>query len=201
VFFVLEHPSCTLDELVLALFEDDEDIDATHALHNVLFLLRKVIAPVELKLQAQRYFLKGEVWYDAREFTAEVTAALASRKLQPERLAGALQLYRRDFLDQLYSNWVIERQRVLLELYLKGLKKLAEYYQAVADCAQAIPLWKQILLRDPYNEEAYRAEITCLLALNNKPEAMRQYTQCLKALEELDLQPSLETRSLLLKLA
>jgi DNA-binding SARP family transcriptional activator len=78
---------------------------------------------------------------------------------------------------------------------------LAEYHQAARDYAQAVLLWKQILLKDPYNEEAYRAEITCLLALNNKPEAMRQYTQCVKALEELDLQPSLETRSLLQKLA
>ncbi|MDB5079872.1 MAG: hypothetical protein JWP00_1796 [Chloroflexi bacterium] len=201
LFYLLENPSCSRDQLIDALFDDDEDINATHALHNVLFLLRKAIAPVELKLQAHRYSLQGEVWYDTRQFTTEVTAALASRELQPERLAAALQLYRRDFLDQLYSNWVIERQRYLLELYLKGLKRLAEYYQAAADYSQAIPLWKQILFRDPYNEEAYRAEITCLLALNNKPEAMRQYTQCLKALEELDLQPSMETRSLLLKLA
>ncbi len=201
LFYLLENSSCTRDELIEALFEDDEEINATHALHNVLFLLRKVIAPVELKLRAQRYFLQGELWYDAKEFTTEVTAALASRELQPERLAAALQLYRRDFLDQLYSNWVIERQRYLLELYLKGLKRLAEYYQAARDYAQAVPLWKQILLKDQYNEEAYRAEITCLLALNNKPEAKRQYTQCVKALEELDLQPSLETRSLLQKLA
>lgn len=201
LFFLLEHPSSSRDELIEALFEDDEEINSTHALHNVLFLLRKAIAPVELKLQAQRYFLQGEIWYDAKEFTAEVTAGLASRELQPERLAAALQLYRRDFLDQLYSNWVIERQRYLLELYFRGLKRLAEYYQAGRDYAQAVPLWKQILLKDPYNEEAYRAEITCLLALNNKPEAIRQYTQCVKALEELDLQPSLETRSLLQKLA
>ncbi|OJV88144.1 MAG: hypothetical protein BGO39_08070 [Chloroflexi bacterium 54-19] len=201
LFYILEHASCSRDELIDALFEDDEEIDTTHALHNILFLLRKSIAPVELKLQAQRYFLKGEVWYDAKKFTTEVTAALASRELQPERLAAALQLYRRDYLDQLYSNWVIERQRYLLELYLKGLKRLAEYHQGTRDYAQAVLLWKQILLKDPYNEEAYRAEITCLLALNNKPEALRQYTQCVKALEELDLQPSLETRSLLQKLA
>lgn len=201
LFYLLEHPSCTRDDLVDALFEDNEDINATHTLHNILFLLRKVIAPVELKLKSQRYFLQGEVWYDAKEFATQVSSALASRELQPERLAAALQLYRRDFLDQFYSNWVIDRQHSLLELYFKGLKKLAEYYQSVEDYTQAIPLWKQILLKDAYNEEAYRAEITCLLALNNKPEAMRQYTQCLKALEELDLQPSPETRSLLLNLA
>lgn len=205
LFYFLEYKKCSRDELIEALWPDEDFGASPNLLHNTLFHLRKAIAPIELKLSAGRYYLdikdESQIWYDAGEFYSEVTATLAESELDPNRLTKALNLYKRDFLDQFYSNWSLERQQQLLQLYTSGLEKLARYYEERGQFQIALPVWRQLLIKDSYNEEAHRAAIACLLAMGNKAEARRQSSQCLKALEELDLQPSPETRLLLQKLA
>ncbi|HEX2910611.1 MAG TPA: BTAD domain-containing putative transcriptional regulator [Chloroflexia bacterium] len=201
LFFILDNTSCTRDQLWDALWPDESFETSPNLLNANLSNLRKAISPVELKLNAGRYFLEGEIWFDVAEFTAQLKTALAQQELNPERLTRALNLYKRDFLDNIYSNWSTDRQQQLLQLYIDGLEKLARYYQDHGQFAAAIPVWRQLLLKDNYNEEAHRACIACFIATGNKAEARRQSNQCLKALEELDLQPSHETTLLLRKLA
>lgn len=202
LFYLLENPRCTRDQLWEALWPDEDFGTSPNLLNANLSYLRKTLgAGVELKLSSGRYSLEGEIWYDAAEFNTQLQTALAPGDFNPERLAKALTLYKRDFLDQFYSNWILERQQQLQQLYLTGLERLASYYDAQNQPQLALPYWRQILLKDEYNEEAHRACIACLISLGNKTEARRQSDQCLKALEELDLQPSPETTRLLKKLA
>lgn len=203
LFYLLEYKKCSRDELIEALWSGEGISDnTTHVLHNILSILRKAIGPsVLLKLSAGRYYLEGETWYDAAEFSDQIQLLLAQPSVDPVRLTACLDLYKRDFLDQFYSNWVIERQQQLLQLYLKGLEKLAIYYQEHRQYQLALPIWQQVLVKDQYNEEAYRATIACLLALGKRVEALQQSRLCLKALDELDLRPSPETSLLLQKLA
>lgn len=203
LFYLLEHPKCTRDELVDALWPEAELEGGISLLHNTLSHLRKALASTNLKikLQAGRYFIEGPLWYDATEFSNIVQTALTTPELEAERLQQALNLYCRDFLDQFYSNWVVERQQYFLQLYLKGLRKLASWYETHQQFEAALAVWQQLLRKDPYDEEAYRATINHLLASGNKVEALRQFDRCCKALEELDLQPSQETALLVQNLA
>ncbi len=202
LFFLLDHKPCNRDQLIEAIWGDEDSGDAIHALHQTLSLLRKVLpSGVELKLKGGSYYLEGPVWYDVSEFETALKTILAGREFDLERLSRALGLYKRDFLDQVYSSWSQERQQELLQLYLRGLEKLARYYQERGQPQMALPLWRQLLLKDNYDEGAHRAAIECLLTLGNKPEALRQSTQCLKALQDLDLKPSPQTAHLLQKLA
>lgn len=205
LFYLLEHKKCSRDELLEALWADEDFGASPNLLHNTLFHLRKAIAPIEIKLSGGRYYLDssspGQIWYDADEFRSELKATLTAKEFDANRLTRALNLYKRDFLDQFYSNWNLEQQQQLLQLYTSSLEKLARFYEKLGQYQIALSVWRQLLIKDPYNEEVHRATIACLLAMGNKPEARRQSNQCLKALSELDLQPSPETKLLLQKLA
>ncbi len=202
LFYLLEYSKCSRDELWEALWPDEDFGTSSNLLNTNMSYLRKAIAPVaELKLSSGRYFLQGEIWYDAAEFSSQVKMLLAQPELDAERLTKALNLYKRDFLDQFYSNWSIERQQQLLQLYLTGLERLALHYDHQNQPQLALPCWRQMLLKDPYNEETHRACILSLMKAGDKLEARRQSARCLRALEELDLRPSPETAHLLQKLA
>ncbi len=204
LFFILESSNCTRDELFEALWPDEDPDYSPHLLNTTLYHLRKAIAPVELKLNTGRYRLEGSFWYDSTEFYSKVTTCVARQNLSEEdleNLTAGLDLYKRDFLDQFYSNWATERQQQLLQIYLNGLEKVATVYQDTGKFSQALALWRQLLIKDSYNEEAHRSAISCLIKLGKSFEARRQFDHCVKALEELDLQPSPETKLLLLKLA
>ncbi len=204
-FFLLENKASSRDQIIEAIWPDDDLRNAPQALHNITYNLRKIITPeAELKIESGRYWLNGEIWYDGYEFGNTVKTVLGQRDLQvseADRLGRALSLYKRDYLDQFYSNWSMEIQQQMLKLYRRGLERLAFFYEERYDYHSALPLWQQIIIKDIYDEDAYRGTIECLLKMGNKPEALRQYNQCLKALEELDLKPSAQTASLFQKLA
>jgi ATP/maltotriose-dependent transcriptional regulator MalT/DNA-binding SARP family transcriptional activator len=201
LFYLLEYNKCSRDELFEALWPDENFDTSAHLLHTAFYHLRRTIAPVEIKLSAGRYSLEGEIWYDASEFANKAKKGLFGNQFILEDLSAALELYKRDYLDQFYSNWSLERQRELLQLYSSGLEKLARFYQEQGQHQSALPLWRQILRKDEYNEAAHIATINCLLETGNKLEARRQSTQYLKTLEDLDLQPSPNAALLLQKLA
>lgn len=199
LFYLVENGRSTRDELLEALWPEDSFESAYPLLRVNLFNLRKAIAPVEIKLATSHYYIDGEVWYDAQQFNAEIKSALSVKKLGAERLLSSLDLYKRDFLNLFYSNWVVERQQELLHLYMRGLERLALYYQEQDLQEAALLIWQRLLDKDPYNENAYHATIACLLTAGNKSEALRQANKCRKALAELNLEPSPQMSLLLEK--
>ena len=199
LFYLIQYENCTRDELVEALWPEEGIDNSSSILRFTLSSLRKVIAPVEVKFAAGRYFLEGEIWCDATEFTKEVQLATVGKVLDADRLARALQLYKRDYLSQIYSNWCLEHQQHLLQEYLGVLTKLASFYQEQSQYQNALTFWRQVLRKDAYDEKAYIGAITCLKRLGNEAEARIQLAQCRKALAELDLEPPFEIVSLFQK--
>ena len=78
---LLQFGKCTSDELLEALWPEEGFDNSSSILHFRYLSLRKVIAPVEVKLSGGRYFLEGEVWCDATEFTKEVQLATVGKAL------------------------------------------------------------------------------------------------------------------------
>src|SRR5260370_10578415 len=74
-----------------------------------------------------------------------------SARLTTESLA----IYRGDFLEELYYDWVQELQSYYRDLYLEALKKLAAFHSGKSDYEQAIRYGQMILQRDPYREDAH----------------------------------------------
>ena len=200
LFYLIQHENCTRDELLEALWPEEGIDNSSSILRFTLSSLRKVIAPdVEVKFAAGRYFLEGEIWCDATEFTKEVQLATAGKELDAERLAKTLQLYKRDYLNQIYSNWYLEHQQHLLQQYLKALSSLASFYQEQRQYQNALTHWRQVIRKDAYDEKAHLGAIICLKRLGKEAEAWVQLAQCRKALAELDLEPPFEIVSLFQK--
>jgi DNA-binding SARP family transcriptional activator len=223
LFYLVEHPRCSRDEIIEALWPDAESVAGVNLFHNMLSHLRKALGnQLKIKLHNGRYDLEGTYWYDVAEFSRMVTpepvrgpahqpvrgsASVAALNQNAEGdfdaagLQQALNLYRRDFLDQFYANWILEQQQQLMVLFVNGLRRLASWYTEQQRFQEALPLWQELIRKDPYDEMAYRAIVSYLLANGHKAEALRQYEKCRLALEELDLQPSPETLALLPKLS
>jgi DNA-binding SARP family transcriptional activator len=211
LFYLVEHPRCSRDEIIEALWPDAESEAGVNLFHNMLSHLRKALGngngngnQLKIKLHNGRYDLEGTYWYDVAEFSqalGPVQRPALSQNTDAAGLQQALNLYRRDFLDQFYANWILERQQQLLVLFANGLRQLASWYTEQQHFQEALPLWQELLRKDPYDEVAYRAIVSYLLANGHKAEALRQYEKCRLALEELDLQPSFETLALLPKLS
>jgi ATP/maltotriose-dependent transcriptional regulator MalT/DNA-binding SARP family transcriptional activator len=191
LFYLLEHRITTTDILIEALWPDEMEVEK-HTLNQVLFLLRRAIAPLHVKLNNGRYSLIGDIWYDVAEFEAEIKAATNISPLATVQLTKALSLYKQEFLAYSYSEWVIQRQRQLDQLYNDTLVKLAEHQQAVANYLEAIQAWQQLLRKDPHHEKAHHGLIQCFLATGNKVETLRQYQNYSQALQDYDLKPAPE---------
>ncbi len=206
LFYLVDSRESTRDQLFEALWPDEDWSASPYLLHTTLYQLRKALTPIEIELKAGLYRLKVDIKYDAFEFESVFRKILPTKnkKIDIEdvgQLVKALSLYKQDFLGQLYSNWCIERQQDLLAYYVLGLEKIARFYQSSGQFEIALPYWRQLTRKEPYNEEAHRETIECLLALGKKAEAKLQLAQCRKALEELNLQPSPETTILQRSLA
>lgn len=201
-FFLLEQGKSTREEIFEKIWPDVEHNAAANNFHFTLSNLRRLIKPVDIKFSSQSYTLSGEIWCDALEMEKAVKAALAKpQELALEQLATALDLYKRDYLDQIYSDWTVPRRQELLRTYLEGSALLAKTYEKQRQFSQAILIWRRYLLRDEYREETYVGLINCHLALGHKKEAQHYYEECRRIMKEIDIEPSPEVRALLPKLA
>ena len=201
LFYLLENNGCSRDQLYEALWPDESPSFSPNLLNSNLTNLRKAIAPVEIKYSSGRYFVEGAVWYDAGEFNTEMKAIMSVSNFDVERLTKTLNLYKKDFFSQCYSNWCLERQQQLLLEYTLGLSKLAQYHYREKDYPTALLFCQQLLRKDSYNENIYEIAIDCLIQIGSKAEAHLLYEKCCKALGELDLKPTSQLTLLLKKFA
>ena len=111
-----------------------------------------------------------------------------------ERLRAAVELYRGDFLEDCYDDWVLYERERLREQYLSALQRLL----AADQQRQAYDLALQSALRlvqaDPLREEAHRALMRLYYLLGRTDDALRVFAQCRTLLDtELGVEPEAET--------
>jgi LuxR family maltose regulon positive regulatory protein len=139
---------------------------------------------------------------DAEAFVQLVNGAARAESSDPARAVGgyraAVDLYRGDYLpDALYEDWASAERERLLTLYLSTASRLAELLLERQEDQQAITLAEAVLARDRCWEEAYRVLMSAHQRRGNRPQAVRAYQRCVRALQdELDLAPMPETTHL-----
>jgi LuxR family maltose regulon positive regulatory protein len=143
------------------------------------------------------YLLNPQYSYqiDTEEF--ELRTAEARRTRQSGDVEGAAQmtaeavgLYRGDFLEEIYSDWVEELRSYFRDLYLEALKELAGFYQDRGDHEQVIRYGQRILQRDPYREDAHCQVMEAYVGMGNRAAAIEQFDRLRKLLRsELGVAP------------
>jgi adenylate cyclase len=118
----------------------------------------------------------------------------------PDEVKEALARYRGDLLEGLavreaaFEDWLRGARARLRERACAGFERLAEALSALNRTDEAIEQLRARLDLDPACEPAHRFLMELLAGSGRRSDALRQYQQCVGALErELGAEPSLET--------
>jgi len=134
---------------------------------------------------------QADLWLDIAEF-----AALVAR---PELscLQAAVALYRGDFLDGFYDDWVLDERYRLETLFSEALARLMVGLEAVGDHSNALAVALRLLQHDPLREDAHRLAMHAYCRLGQRYAALEQYRRCQQIVQqELGGEPMAETTEL-----
>jgi len=149
------------------------------------------------------YFLNPQFRYqiDTEEFERLLeNAKEIKRSGDPDGaaqvIAQSITLYRGDYLEELYYEWVEELRSYYRDLYLEALKELAVYYGQRGNHEQVIRYGQMILQRDTYREDVHCQVMEAYVQSGNRAAAIEQFDRLRKLLRsELGVAPLPTTMS------
>ncbi|HEX7317454.1 MAG TPA: BTAD domain-containing putative transcriptional regulator [Pyrinomonadaceae bacterium] len=148
------------------------------------------------------YQLNPEFSYriDTEEFDRLVAEGDAARRARDTEVfvkayEKAASLYRGDFMQGSYDEWVEEQRTYCREQYLRILELLARTAQKAEDWARALTLSQRILREDPFREDVHCHLMRAHAAQGNRVAVREQYETLRKLLrKELGVEPASETQ-------
>ncbi len=185
-----ERPS--RDWLAAFLWPDTDDRRAKAALRRTLSALKSAVGAAAIFASREAIGLEADaVWCDVMAFR---------QALQQGDLAAAVTLYRDDFLagftlrDSIpFDDWQLQEQESLRRELAQALAQLAQ----TTTGETAVTYARRWCRLDPLREDAHR-RLMQLLAVNGRyTDALMQYRECVRILdEELGVSPLPETTDL-----
>src|SRR5215207_4325045 len=148
------------------------------------------------------YQLNPEFSYriDTEEFDRLVSEGDAARRARDaegfvKAYEEAAALYRGEFMQGSYDEWVEEQRSYCREQYLRILEILAQTAQKSEDWARSLTLAQQILREDPFREDVHCHLLRAHAAQGNRVAVREQYEALRKLLrKELGVEPAAETQ-------
>jgi predicted ATPase len=133
----------------------------------------------------------SELWLDVEEFEKQVSSSEAPN------LQSVLTLYRGDFLDGFYDDWIISERYRLEVLFLDTLARLMRWQETAGEHHAALATALRLLERDALREDAHRLAMRVYCHLGQRNAALEQYRRCQEIVfEELGAEPMAETNEL-----
>ncbi len=166
---------------------------AHHSLATAVWHIRRCLGDSFLlgdqsQVQIETHAL---LWLDTEAF------AIGAASNDPARLQEAVDLYRGDFLDGFYDDWVISERYRLEALYTEALTRLMTGREAQAEHEAALAAALRLLACDPLREDAHRLAMRAYCHLGRRSVALDQYHRCQEVLQrELGAAPAPETAAL-----
>lgn len=151
------------------------------------------------------YILNPEMrlWVDVDAFETHLHQGNIYRQQNQQEQAvyeyqAAASLYQGEFLaEDRYEEWVFPRRQQLQEAYLEMLALLSRYYLDNEDFTACIDCSQKILNIESCQESAHRHLMHAYYRLGQAYLAIRQYHECVTALQtELDVPPEDRTTKL-----
>lgn len=182
-------------DLLMGLFWGEQpEHKARRSLATALWHIRRCF-PMEGIIHSDMYTVQFVVQGDLRLDVDEYESCIRANDL-PSVQRGAM-LYRGDFLDGFYDDWVINERYRLQSLFLEGLLRLIAGYEKIGDYHAALANALRLLQYDPLQEDAHRAAMRAYCGLGQRNAALQQYAHCRAVVqEELGAEPTAETTEL-----
>ena len=191
-------------ETLVDLFWSDADEDSVSKnFHPTISHLRKALNSGQMVkkdfvlYREGAYSLNSQYRYklDTEEFERLLADAREARRAggadaSAGLLAEAIKLYRGDFLEEFYYNWIEELQSYYRDLYLEALKELIAYHCERRDHELVIRYGQMLLARDSYQEEVHCEVMEAHVQSGNRAAAIEQFDGLRKMLRrELGVDP------------
>jgi two-component SAPR family response regulator len=141
------------------------------------------------------------VWIDAREFATCVERAEELDATEPAGAARlrerAVRLYQGDYLDNACADWTSTERARLRQMYLRALKKLADFHVARRQLHHAIVLLAKAASIEPFEESLQRKLMQLYAATSDWQGVADQYAHLEELLkQEMGVAPERKTRDL-----
>ena len=209
-FVTLRDSNLPRDRVLEALWPDVAPERSSGAFHTALYKMRQMLRmggkPGKfVQVQSGEYYLeKGLFWIDVEEFSllndhCSKHPHESTEQCEPciERLQRAVNLYRGDYLENLYYDWALDAQRQLQDVYLKALQVLAKHHASRKEFEEAIAYCRKVLDKDPLLENVHCQTMRYYGQLGDRNGAIRQYRWLEQILvDELGVEPMPDTQEL-----
>ena len=182
------------DRLVGLLWGDRPEGKARHSLATAMWHIRRCLPDERLILSdphTVQFDPQMDLWLDVDEFESQVSHEdMAS-------LQAAVALYRGDFLDGFYDDWIVNERYRLETLFVESLARLMVGQEAREKHDAALSTALRLLDRDPLREDAHRLAMRAYCRLGQRNAALEQYRRCREVVwKELGAEPMVETAEL-----
>ena len=146
--------------------------------------------PMFKSTPAERF---GWTWPNSRSWHA----CASPHPAHVSALQQAVALYRGDFLDGFYDDWVLSERYRLESLYCDALAGLMAAREALGEHEAVLAVALRLLEQDSLREDAHRAAMRAYCRLGQRQAALAQYGRCQQMLQaELGIEPMAETLAL-----
>jgi DNA-binding SARP family transcriptional activator len=199
----------TPKDTIIDTFWRDTDLKAVEKnFHPTMSHVRKALnsnQPLKQNFLVYRdgdYQLNPEFSYriDTEEFDRLIADGESARRERDlERCIAcyekAVALYRGEFMQGSYEEWVDEQRSYYREQYLRLLEALAGVAEKKTDWARSMDLAQKILHVDPFREDIHCMVMRSQAALGNRVAVKEQY-ETLRGLlqKELGVEPAMQTQ-------
>lgn len=192
-------------ELLNALFDGRDDGSTRAYLRQAIGQLRAVLPDsVELTVSRNRVRIAplGAILSDSDRFDGLVANALeqAGERRIETLLAALAVVDRGPYLPGVTSEWAEERRSLLARSAGDARVDLAETLFQHGRYAEAQELLGRALVEEPYSERGWRLRILLADAVGDGDGILDAYRDCSRRLEELGLEPSMQTIELVERL-
>jgi ABC-type oligopeptide transport system substrate-binding subunit/DNA-binding SARP family transcriptional activator len=182
------------DRLIDLFWGERPEPKARRSLRTALWHIRRCLPEEGLilsDLHTVQLDPQGDLWLDVDEFECEISHD------EVARLQGGLALYRGDFMDGFYDEWVINERYRFESLFFEGLTRLMVGQEERGEHRAALGTALQLLEQDPLREDAHQVAMRAYCRLGQRNSALEQYRRCRETvLEELGAEPMGETTEL-----
>lgn len=186
----------TREHLANLFWGDRPERRARRSLTTALWHIRRCLPPSDQNwllsdVHVVQFNPNVDIWLDVAEFES-----LATRN-ELSCLQSAVMLYRGDFLDGFYDDWVLNERYQLDTLFSEALARLMRKLELGGDHEGALSISLRLLQRDPLWEDAHQLAMRTFCHLGQRNAALEQYRRCRTVLQnELGAEPTAETTEL-----
>jgi two-component SAPR family response regulator len=205
-YFLRMHKSLTKEQIGELLWPDKyEPSKLNLRFKNEMYRLRKVVGQNAIRYENDLYGFNHDIdyEYDVEDFEAFIAKAKSTQdtKQKISFYQRAIDLVQGPYLNDIYSDWVIEERGRLEQIYLKTLHELADLYLKDGQLESAINICEKALQIDPGEEKAYEIAMKTYYKLGQRGSIIHMYQRYKEVMQtQYGLQPSKEMEDLYQKL-